>query len=79
MELKLISIRQRKATSNAIYIYQNDEGRKIQIKTTKLNTVTQKLNTICQNCPLNDKCQEGFYGNKSRTNQGCFICQAMYP
>lgn len=62
MELKLISIRQRKATSNAIYIYQNDEGRKIQIKTTKLNTVTQKLNTICQNCPLNDKCQEGFYG-----------------
>lgn len=62
LDLQLYAIRQRKGTSDVIYVYRNHDGKKIEIKTTKWNNSTQKLKTICEQCTVKKECQEGFYG-----------------
>lgn len=62
MKFELIAVRTRKYTSNSIFLYQNQEGKKINVKTTKLKNTVNKLNSVCKQCTFRDKCQEGFYG-----------------
>lgn len=62
MKLKLIATRTRCYTSNSIFLYQNEDGKKISIKTTKLINTSNRLQTMCEKCSIKDECQEGFYG-----------------
>lgn len=62
MDFRLVGIRTRENTSDSIMVYQNNVGQKIFIKTTKLSGVPYMLHSMCSNCEIKEKCQEGFYG-----------------
>lgn len=70
MKLELVATRTREYTSNSIFFYENEDGKKINVKTTKLNNTPKWLTSMCKNCMLRNKCQEGFYGLRIEQVEG---------
>lgn len=73
------NVRFRKGTSNIVSEYKTNNNKILQVKTTKLNGNPKHLHSICDNCDIKYRCQEGFYGLRvENVNQELMIRLCLY-
>lgn len=65
---KEIGVRRRYHTSDTLLKYENRQGQKVDVKTTKYDNFF--FEQLCFNCPIKDQCQEGFYGIRMEQRGG---------
>ena len=63
-----IGIRRRYHTSDTLLKYENKQGQRIDVKTTKHDNFF--FEQLCNNCPIKDQCQERFYGIRMEQRRG---------
>ena len=74
-----INVHFRKGTSNIVNEYKTDDNKILQVKTTKLNGHPKHLRSICDDCDIKYRCQEGFYGLRvENVNEELMIRLCLY-
>lgn len=69
-KLKKLNVNKRIGTSNIIEKYVDVYDNVLFIKSTRENGKPILFNTICKNCNMQNKCQEGFYGIRLENRNG---------
>ena len=65
---KEVGIRRRYHTSDTLLQYENETGKRVDVKTTKYDDFC--FDALCKNCWNKNQCQEGFYGIRMEQRKG---------
>lgn len=65
---KKIGVRRRYHTSDTLLKYENEQGQRVDVKTTKYDNFF--FEQLCKDCPMKDQCQERFYEIRMEQRRG---------